>query len=328
MFRVVRYEQLESRQLLAADPAVAGAIAGGVYLVNDDVGQSPLADVSLTLRDETGVPVATAKTDAHGGYRFELLAPGLYAIDQAQPLGLADLGVSIGDGGGEPLTANLIGDILVEADSQLSGYNFYEAPLVQAGEGDLPPLITHGGSVEANAFWQLTSPTPTVGPAELRAGTLALRDPAHSPTSSLGRLLDLPVAQPSDHSSDLATRGARRQVADDPNLLESVVSGATGELLLDGAVKAARWLEAVWDDLSAWAPTIPAADDSAPATEDQAPLVATQNDGQAGDESAAEMEATPVTPEATANLTPEQTRPGREMPPTVAESSVAWVGNE
>lgn len=339
MCRFRGYEQLESRLLLAADALATGAIAGSVYFVNEGVGPAPLAAVALTLRDATGMPVATATTDAQGGYLFDQLAPGLYAIDQAQPPGLSDLGVSIGDGGGESLAPNLIGEITVPPDSLLSGYDFYEGPLVQTGEGEPPPLVPHAGvgagAGAINAFWQLTLPTPMSTPATERLGAFLPPGTLNAPNqASRPAAANLPLGGPSPESSDLATRAARRQAADDADLLEAAVSETAGDVLFDGAVRAARWIEAVWDHFSRWTPPAAATGSSAPEATDRDPLIV--GDGQATRERADEPRGEPGAAtlaasdaiEAAATATHREPVAAAESHLTVAEQGGAWAGKE
>ncbi len=88
-----------------------GAISGHVY-----VGQDPLANVTLTLLDEFGIPVdgdpnapgiqpIEAVTDSLGRYQFTGIAPGVYQVAQMQPYGYNSFGDI--DGG----DIDIIGDV-------------------------------------------------------------------------------------------------------------------------------------------------------------------------------------------------------------------------
>ncbi|NOY43049.1 MAG: hypothetical protein GXP26_14595 [Planctomycetes bacterium] len=162
--RICRFELLEPRQLLAAnplpglflggisEPAVGdqtaapvahnsepGLIRGGVRLstlatcqiVNADPG---LAGVSIRLLNETGNLVNETVTGSDGTYEFVGLAPGIYAVQEIQPDGYAVGRAFVGSGGGIAFDSNLIGEIVVSGASQLVDYDFCDYPI-----GDTDP---------------------------------------------------------------------------------------------------------------------------------------------------------------------------------------------
>ncbi|MEQ8210464.1 MAG: SdrD B-like domain-containing protein [Lacipirellulaceae bacterium] len=156
--RRCRFEQLEFRRLLAADIAsqaidlTDGHIAGRVTLsISDscDSGQhlSGIANVAIHLLNEQGDPVQSTSTSDDGSYSFSGLAPGLYAVLQEQPAGLADAGLRIGSGGGQFLSENLVGEIEVSAGQSLSGYDFCESTATDSLNDGPPKLGRQGGSV-------------------------------------------------------------------------------------------------------------------------------------------------------------------------------------
>ena len=56
----------------------------------DPLGSRPLADVSMSLVDESGRTIATVRNDAQGAYRFEGLPKGVYTLAESQPIWLID----------------------------------------------------------------------------------------------------------------------------------------------------------------------------------------------------------------------------------------------
>ncbi|MCA9230315.1 MAG: hypothetical protein KDA57_06675 [Planctomycetales bacterium] len=150
--RTCRFEQMEPRQLLAADLFLAGSQAGeGVEILDNSSGaiagrvvtssenhclhETPgTAGVTIHLLDEVGAVVQEQLTDVAGHYQFAGLAPGLYAVHE-MPVADEDVGVAhIGSGGGIAFDQNLIGEIVVEAGSDLVGYDFCNRPTDQPSE--------------------------------------------------------------------------------------------------------------------------------------------------------------------------------------------------
>ncbi len=89
--------------------------------------ERPLADVVITLKDQAGRLIAETVTDASGTYRFEALRPGVYQIEQQQPVGFFDGGVRVGSHGGvgQP---NRVGNIVLDSGQVAVDYDFYEHP--------------------------------------------------------------------------------------------------------------------------------------------------------------------------------------------------------
>ena len=132
MPRRLQFEWLEPRALLDA-----ASVAGNVF-VAEPAGHTPLAGVTIELLDETGQVLGTAETNAAGSYRFDNLPAGYYGLQQLQPVGLDNGIAKIGSGGGSALHPNLIIDISVTADTQLSGYNFVDRPAATDPNANVP----------------------------------------------------------------------------------------------------------------------------------------------------------------------------------------------
>jgi len=66
---------------------------------NDDNGDEPIANVTLTLFDAAGTQVATTTTATNGNYCFNSLRPGDYTVKETQPSGYFD--VSENEGGSD-----------------------------------------------------------------------------------------------------------------------------------------------------------------------------------------------------------------------------------
>ena len=154
--RRCRFEQMEPRQLLAADlvgavpplhspGAIAGTIQGNVYAAVEGATVG-MAQVRVQLLNETGAVIEESLTDAQGGYQFSGLIPGVYALQEQTPVGYSDGLSQAGSGGGVVFNPNLFGEIFVEAGETLSGYDFYDALNVveQNSDGD-PLIVAHGG---------------------------------------------------------------------------------------------------------------------------------------------------------------------------------------
>lgn len=81
------------------------SISGQVAVDRDgddvyDAGEPTLAGVTLRLLDEDGNLVATTVTDANGQYSFTGLYPGVYRVEEVQPIGYFDGPDSVGSEGG------------------------------------------------------------------------------------------------------------------------------------------------------------------------------------------------------------------------------------
>ena len=145
-------EVLESRRLLSANSASLDgtppnlsttvisdsntASIRGQVLVSEGLachlpgGVEGVSQVTVRLLDFEGSVIDEALTDSTGKYGFNNLAPGIYALQELQPSQLASGSAHIGSGGGIVFDANLIGEIILTAESNLVGYNFCDHPTV------------------------------------------------------------------------------------------------------------------------------------------------------------------------------------------------------
>ena len=117
-----------------------GSISGAVYASLHPASLRQSSDpgipgVVVDLLDDQGRVVAQTTTDDSGQYEFSPLAPGRYAIREHQPAGKLDGQAWIGDGGGQSLAIDVIGDIWVGAGANLAGYDFAELPAAAAPAG-------------------------------------------------------------------------------------------------------------------------------------------------------------------------------------------------
>ncbi|MCA9157434.1 MAG: carboxypeptidase regulatory-like domain-containing protein, partial [Planctomycetales bacterium] len=108
-----------------------GSIAGTVFVDLDDdcildANEQPLAGVSMTLLDASGVVVATTLTDSSGNYRFSNLRPGQYSVRETQPAGYYQGGQKAGSGGGDASLQDIISKISLAPGAQLVDYDFCE----------------------------------------------------------------------------------------------------------------------------------------------------------------------------------------------------------
>jgi len=129
-------EQLESREVLSTS-----TISGVVFIDHDNDGQFSdseigIADVAIALEGTTkgGDSVsASTTTGAFGAYSFDNLEAGDYVVSSAQASGFLDGLEQVGSVGGT-VSDDSIADIIVDADTDASGYNF----------GELAPAILKG----------------------------------------------------------------------------------------------------------------------------------------------------------------------------------------
>lgn len=108
-----------------------GSIEGVVFVDNNqnctyEPGEAPIANVTVTLLDETGRVVASTQTDAGGRYRFIGLEPGKYTVRETQPAGYLQGGQRAGSGGGDTSVPDVISAINLGAGVALVDYNFCE----------------------------------------------------------------------------------------------------------------------------------------------------------------------------------------------------------
>lgn len=127
------------------------SIAGLVHVESDgdcivEPGETLLAGVTVQLLDANGAIVATTVTDANGGYRFDGLDPGTYAVRESQPDEYFHGGQVLGSGGGTLSGADLVDAISIGSDQHLVGYNFCETPPAQLSGY----VFQDGSTIETN----------------------------------------------------------------------------------------------------------------------------------------------------------------------------------
>ncbi len=111
----------------------ASSIAGLVYVDPNgncvyDIGELPIAGVTVRLFDADGNLVATTLTDSQGKYKFDNLRPGTYTVQESQPVGYLQGGQTAGSGGGDDSQQDVIRTIPIPSGVQLVDYNFCEIP--------------------------------------------------------------------------------------------------------------------------------------------------------------------------------------------------------
>ncbi|WP_456320478.1 SdrD B-like domain-containing protein [Roseimaritima sediminicola] len=121
-------QTLEQYNFCELEPS---SIGGVVYVDRDadcvfDADEPALSGVQVQLFDEQGNMVATTVTGNDGRYRFDNLPPGRYSIRELQPEGYYQGSEKVGDGGGEVLGADHLGNIDIAPGRTLSGYDFCE----------------------------------------------------------------------------------------------------------------------------------------------------------------------------------------------------------
>jgi protocatechuate 3,4-dioxygenase beta subunit len=115
-----------------------GSIAGRVWHDPDedciyDSGDTPLAGVTVQLLDAAGNVLRTTTTDAQGQYRFDDLAPGVYAVRELQPAGYLEGGQMVGSKGGVA-SLNLLSQVNIASGDHAVNYDFCELlPISLAG---------------------------------------------------------------------------------------------------------------------------------------------------------------------------------------------------
>jgi hypothetical protein len=179
-----------------ATPLAAARLAGRVVVAEacGDVTHASARGaegVRMQLLDAQGQFIAEETTDRQGNYAFDDLLPGLYALFQQQPPQFADGGCRPGNGGGQVLARNLIGEIAVFAGQSLTGYDFCERASAPGPVDDQPPPLESLGS----------APTPmaaVAGPTSWWISAVAPAERKHAP-------LPLPVAAPPPRGAGLAS---------------------------------------------------------------------------------------------------------------------------
>jgi protocatechuate 3,4-dioxygenase beta subunit len=119
-----------------------GTITGNVMADtdNDGTGNTALANVTLTLKDDSGNDITTTTTGVDGNYSFSGLMAGNYQIAETQPAGYGSISDKDGD------NPDLIGDatlVAVVAGATNSGNDFLEEPYGTVS-GSVA-LYTHNG---------------------------------------------------------------------------------------------------------------------------------------------------------------------------------------
>jgi fimbrial isopeptide formation D2 family protein/uncharacterized repeat protein (TIGR01451 family) len=101
-------------------------ISGSVLadLDGDNITDTPLPNVTITLKDNLGATVAITTTDSIGSYEFLDVPAGNYTLEQAQPSGYTSLGDV--DGGDLNIIGDLIPIVLLPGQN-LTAQNFTEA---------------------------------------------------------------------------------------------------------------------------------------------------------------------------------------------------------
>ena len=144
-----------------------GSIWGAVLEDTDGDGirDTPLAGVTLTLRDAAGNVITTAVTDADGKYDFIGLAPGDYTVEQTQPADFRDISDMDGSPDGDTSDSDNTVDNIIMAT-------------VNPGEADMDndfveqALTSIWGDVTAD------SDGDNLGDAPLEGITITLKDAA------------------------------------------------------------------------------------------------------------------------------------------------------
>lgn len=111
-----------------------GSLAGRVWADVDgdcvrEQGEPAIGGVEISLLDATGRRVQTTRTDADGFYRFDGLRPGIYGIEETQPVGFFQGGQRPAPGATVDViqTDRFLG-IVLESGQQWSPFDFCEAP--------------------------------------------------------------------------------------------------------------------------------------------------------------------------------------------------------
>jgi protocatechuate 3,4-dioxygenase beta subunit len=103
---------------------------------NDNIGDTPLANVTINLKDLAGNIVATDVTDASGNYEFLNVSPGQYTIMEVQPTGynsVSDVDATPDPDGNDGTTPNDMIPVTVTAGENDNDNNFVEENLASLG---------------------------------------------------------------------------------------------------------------------------------------------------------------------------------------------------
>ncbi|WP_169307302.1 SdrD B-like domain-containing protein [Chitiniphilus eburneus] len=129
----------------------ATGLSGAVYVDGNangqrDPGEGGIPGVTITLSgtSNSGTPVQCATvTDSAGNYVFPAagatgvcaaIPPGTYAVIETQPAGFNDGGAIAGDAGGDTSVPNVIGNVVLAANTAASGYLFGEVGTGLSGQ--------------------------------------------------------------------------------------------------------------------------------------------------------------------------------------------------
>lgn len=163
-------------------PVVAGTLSGHVFddanrdfLINAGDGGLSGVVIQLTGTDYLGQSVSLSTiTDADGDYVFANLLPGTYAISQTVPNGLTGVADFVGTLGGNPASATLIDQIVVESGQIGANYDFLNQQPV--------PPPEQGSSISGNVTLQDGVGGPFVAAAGI---TVQLLDSDDNPIASV-----------------------------------------------------------------------------------------------------------------------------------------------
>ncbi len=98
-----------------------------------DPGETPLAGVTILLRDAPNNVYASAQTNAQGRYLFTNLGPGTYAVEEIQPAGYYDGAEQVGSAGGTLSPPDSIVAIKLVSGTAAVRYDFCELPPATIG---------------------------------------------------------------------------------------------------------------------------------------------------------------------------------------------------
>ena len=91
-----------------------------------DPGETPLAGVTVLLRDASGQVAGQTTTDSQGTYAFTQLMPGVYSVEESQPAGYYDGSDRVGSAGGTLVPPDTIAAITLLSGTDAEGYDFLE----------------------------------------------------------------------------------------------------------------------------------------------------------------------------------------------------------
>lgn len=198
----------------------ASSISGQVWQESNpnqrfEPGDSPLPGVLVELIDASGDVVAQTRTDSTGGYLFDSLSPGVYAVRESQPAGFFHGGQVVGDAGGRVGGDDLLVGITLLGGTQASHYDFSEIPPAMISgfvfqDGDAIRLLESFDPQQLRTYrdGRLTSDD-----ARLGGVTIELRDALGLPYDA-GRTLagldgDGPIRVVTDQNGYYEFRGLR-----------------------------------------------------------------------------------------------------------------------